>query len=183
MYVWSKKHCQNKKVLLCERKKHTARTYQVSHHLLSYPGRGGTPSLAGEEGVPHPWLGVLHSWLGAVPHPWLGVPHPGYTPSWPGQGVPCPGVPPTLIRDWGTPWEGTWDQSLGYPQKGHGTSRSIMRWRWGTPWVWTDRHLWKQYLPVILRTRVVIMDERNKTISWGDLFWIFVQYTSGWIWY
>ena len=33
------------------------------------------------------------------------------------------------------------------PWKGHGTSGSIMGWRWGTlPCVWTDRHLWKEYL-------------------------------------
>ena len=37
------------------------------------------------------------------------------TPSLAGE-VPCPRYP----------WEGTWDQSLGYPQKRHGTSGSIM---------------------------------------------------------
>ena len=88
---------------------------------------------------------------GAVPHPDLarGATHPvlvrGYQ-SWPGQGVPCHGLPPPPTRtevtpwDWGTlqdwdnPWEGTWDQLLGNPPpKGHGASGSIMEWRWGTP--------------------------------------------------
>ena len=34
----------NKKILLRERKRHTAAAYQVPH-LLFYPGGGGTPSL------------------------------------------------------------------------------------------------------------------------------------------
>ena len=116
-------------------------------------------------------------------------PIPGGIPS-PSWGTPCPdlgggtsslaGGTPSLAEDtssltggttslargvpgWGTPWEGTWDQSLGYPWKGHGASGSIKGWRWGTPekghetsgsimgWdgvphMWTDRHLWKQYL-------------------------------------
>ena len=56
-----------------------------------------------------------------------GYPSPGWHPDLAGGGgVSHPGVPPAW--DWGTPiWEncippeGTWDQSLGTPQKGHGT--------------------------------------------------------------
>ena len=70
----------------------------------------------------------------------MGYPHPdlawGATPSLAGR-YHHRGVPPS--------WPGTsqWD----IPQKGHGTSGSIMGWRsrWGTiaPWVWTD---WKHNL-------------------------------------
>ena len=71
----------------------------------------GTPSLAG--GYP-----ILA---------WWGYPIPS-------QGVPYLGLP--LSR------EGTWDQSLGYtPLKGHGTSRSIMRWKWGT----SQERTWDQW--------------------------------------
>ena len=64
---------------------------------------------------------------------------------WPGpDGGTYPGLGYPVL---GYPWDGTWDQSLGYPhgmelgpvtgvpQKGHGTSGSIMGWRWGTPGV------------------------------------------------
>ena len=62
----------------------------------------------------------------------------------PGQGVPHPEVP--LPGMGYRPMEGTWDQSLGYPpQKGHGTSGSIMRWRWGIP-LRLDVN-WNYYLP------------------------------------
>ena len=59
--------------------------------------------LAGGGGTP------VISWLkGTLVLPWMGIP------------LPRSGVSP-----------GTVDQSLGYPQKGHGTSVSIMGWRWG----------------------------------------------------
>ena len=74
------------------------------------------------------------------------------TPTWnwippPGTGVPPPktGLPPLL--DWGTPPLPPPRSDLGqitgvFPQKVHGTSGSIMGWRWGTPPpTWTDRHL------------------------------------------
>ena len=98
--------------------------------------QSGTRSLEEVSFVPHVWnifrillhnLQLLILWrprnnlskcnyLGGVPHPWWGIPQscPGGTLSWPCQAVPHPdraggtgtGVPP---------WEGTWDQSLGYP--------------------------------------------------------------------
>ena len=84
----------------------------------------------------------------------------GYIHSWAGRylilSLPV-GVPhPVLAKwDWGTPGrdlepvtgvlpERTWDQwkyygmEMGYPQKGHGTSGSIMGWRWGTPPYWCE---------------------------------------------
>ena len=97
----------NKKVVLCERKRFIVRCVaSTSSVLLSYRGGGGG-----------------------------GYPIPGHP--WPG---------------WGTHW------------KGHGTSGSIMGWRWGTPpWVWTDWRLWKQYLPIVLRTRAVITEKTDTT--------------------
>ena len=98
-------------------------TYQVLH-LLSYPGGGGnTPSLAR-----------------------------GCTTSLAEGGIPslAAGYPMLLppIWDWGTPHLGAWDtppprkdmglvevlwDGDGVPQEGHGTSESIMGWRWGKP--------------------------------------------------
>ena len=105
--------------------------YQILH-LLSYPG--DTPSL----GVPHPLM-----W---VPHPWTGVPHPSWGLPLPSQGV-LPG------QDWGTPWEGTWDQFLGYPLgKGPGTSHWVPPPRCG----WT--HTCENITFPILRMRAVIIN-------------------------
>ena len=56
----------NKKVLPCERKRHTASTRSV---VLS--GAGYPPPIPGQ-GVPHGTPPVL-TWLG-VPHPKMGVP-------------------------------------------------------------------------------------------------------------
>ena len=122
----------NQKVVLHERKRHTARhVASTPPAVLYHPRRGGcTPSLA--RGL---YLVM------------------GYPLSWPGLGVPRLGVPP--IWDWDTlPWEGTHDKSLGYPPKGHGTSWSIMGYPQkghGTSGSIMRRcgqtHLWKQYLP------------------------------------
>ena len=105
-----------KKVLLRERKRHTAH-WVVSAHSAVCLGEGGTS-------VPAEGVTPVLFWSG-------GIPVLGYPPPPVGTGVhPPPG------QDWGTPrkdlgpetWERTWD--------------------WGTPLrVWTDRHLWKQYLP------------------------------------
>ena len=51
------------------------------------------------------------------------------------------------------PVEILWDRDR-VPQKGHGTSGSIMGWRWGTPGV--DRL--KTLPSVVLRTRAVVND-------------------------
>ena len=81
-------------------------------------------------GVPHPWMRLPHLWTWGHPIPGWGIP-----PSGPNQGTPCldlTGISPHLdlagvqppVRDLGAvtglppaSWEGTWDQSLGYPQK------------------------------------------------------------------
>ena len=49
---------------------------------------------------------------------------------------------------------------MGYPWKGHGTSGSIMGWRWGIR-PWTDRPKYKHYLPVVPHTRVVTIQRRK----------------------
>ena len=54
--------------------------------------------------------------------------------------------------DWGVPR--SWDQKPGkergtrvLPRKDLGPETWKKTWDWSTPLVWTDRHLWKQYLP------------------------------------
>ena len=147
------------------------RKYSICCPILE--GGGGYPIPGWGEGYPIPGQG-------GYPIPgWREYPIPGSG----GYPIPGSGGTPyltggTLSWDWGTPWEGTWDQWLWYPLgrdlwpvtgvppwKGHGTSGSIMGWRWGNPLpapppptqLWTDRHLWKQFLPVVLPTRPVNM--------------------------
>ena len=77
-----KKYCQNKKVLLRERKRHTARC------VLSTPSvvlPGYPPSCCPTWVPPHPDLGGV---------PYLGTPWAGYPP-W--QGTPWAGYPPGRI--------------------------------------------------------------------------------------
>ena len=66
---------------------------------------------------------VVLSWEGGVAHP--GVPHPTRD-----------GVPPRMgyspARTGVPPGKGPGTSHRGTPQKGHGTSESIMGWRWGT---------------------------------------------------
>ena len=131
------------------------------HRGLLHPWSGGTlssvpPSILTRlgVGVPHPWLGgypvlrypiwtgVPPSWPGWEGTPSLagGYPFLVYPPGWvcqSGTGVPCEkdmGPVEVLCVGDGVP---LW--------KGHVTSGSIMGWRWGIPYVWTDRQLWKQY--------------------------------------
>ena len=106
------KFIMNKKVLLREPKRHTARRVASPWEVGTYLGQGG-PTLAGRRG----------NYLGRGYLPWS---RGGYLPWWLGG----------TYLGWG-----------GYPP-----------WPWGStpPQVWTDRHLWKQYLPVVLRTRAVI---------------------------
>ena len=131
----------------------------VTHPWMEYPpnpdlaGGGGTPSLTRVtpswpvQGVPHHWPGYNHPDLaeGYPIHGWairillcqegtrslVTVPQFG-----PGLGTPCLNLarvpqPPSGPGQ-GTPQEGTWNQSLWYPQKGYGTSWSIMGWRRGS---------------------------------------------------
>ena len=125
-----------------------------------YPiqGLGGTRSHVWRETLSQVWgLGYPIPCPGGTLSHVRGVPHPR-------SGQRVPGVPLPDLR-WGTPsqtWDGvppgqTWDEvppparpGIGYPpllsRPGRGTS---------PPQMLTDRHLWKQYLPVILRMRAV----------------------------
>ena len=135
----------NKKVLLRERKRHTARC------VASPWGGGGLPTLAGGVptlGYPFPlsWPGQRGTYLGQ------GVPTMEYSlpPSWPGWGD-------TYLE-----WGGGGVPTLGYPLP-------VLTWLGGgvptlvrvplSPGV--DRQLWIQYLPVVLRTREVIINKSN----------------------
>ena len=110
----------SKKVLLCERKRHTARRIASTRYAaLSNPdlvggGTQGTPHHPDLVwGVPHPDLvrGVpptIQTWLGgtlSTPtiQTWDGVTPPLHLDL--GQGTPRPetGVPPYLDLRWGTP--------------------------------------------------------------------------------
>ena len=111
---------QNKKVLLHERKRHTARRIASTRYAS---GGGGLPHPVMVGGDPiQSWLGgyPIQSWWG-VPHPvMVGVPHPVMvggtlgTPSRPGQGgYHGSGVPPTIHT-----WDGvppTHRPETGYP--------------------------------------------------------------------
>ena len=100
--------------------------------------RWGTPSDL-RWGTPQTWDGVPpRTWDGVPPRPEMGYP-PYLDLGW-GTPLPGPGMghPPYLDLGWGTPPTQTWD----------GVS---------PPEMLRDRHLWKQYLPVILRMRVVII--------------------------
>ena len=200
----------NKKVLLRERKRHTARCVANTPYVVltgyppGYPVRypPGYPVRYPPGGVPGqvPPQGVRVSPLGGYPdpvrYPPRGVPGPSQVP--PG-GVPSQ-VPP--LGGPGTPWGGTQTPPGGtrsgppggypvryppggypvrYPPRGgtrSGPPRGGTRTppggctrsgtppggtRSGTPPppLWTDKHQWKQYLPVVLRTRAV-------TTSWYE---------------
>ena len=109
-------HCWNiyinKKVLLRERKRHTARRVvsTPSVILTGYP-----PVLTWPRGVPCQGGTLLGGTLLGVPY--LGTPHPG--PGAPCQGVPCLGVPCRGYPTWVPPaWPGVpcWEGTLpGYP--------------------------------------------------------------------
>ena len=144
----------------CEQESPPAWTQETYHPPSSKYSLFGL-SRRGRYPHPWPgWVPILgtHSDLArGIPHTWLGE---GVPPSWPGQGVPYQwgstttwGTPiltwlqglgyPILGTTYPTPgtWvppERKWDQwkyygmQMSYPQKGHGTSGSIMVWRWGT---------------------------------------------------
>ena len=132
----------NKKVLLRERKRHAARHVASARSaVLSWPGGGVPQSWTG--GYPIlTWRGVHHPDLAGrgYPSPVMAVGGGGGTTvlSWLWSGTPVltwpVGYP--LPAGLGYPPERTWDQC---PGKEAGTGVP--------PGVWTDRHLWKQYLP------------------------------------
>ena len=125
----------NKKVLLRERKRHTAR--RVANARIQWWRRGrGTPSSHGGRGV-YPISGLvggypIQSWWWGVPHPRSGgVPHPAMGGT---QGTPQPdlgwvppsqtwdGVPPQPDLGWGNPQA---RPGMGYPP--------YLDLGWGTP--------------------------------------------------
>ena len=114
----------------------------------SYLGQGaGGTYLSQGGGTYLRWYAPILTWLGRVPTlvggTYLGVP----PLSWPGWGVPTLGYPPDLARD----------TYLGVPPSWPGLRGYLP---WGTPppprQGWTDGHLSKQYLSIVLRARVVI---------------------------
>ena len=101
------RHKSNKKVLLRERKRHTARHVASARYVTvrggyPVPGLGGVPHPRSRGGLPHPRLGGTPS---QVQGGYL-IPGPGGTPSRPCQGgtpsLPSPGVYP-IPGPWGVP--------------------------------------------------------------------------------
>ena len=157
--------CQNKKVLLRERKRHTAHRVASTPYvvLTGYPPGQGTPparvppwpGYPPSQGTPRPGYppgqGTPHQGtpLARVPPtrvpPWPGYPQPGYPPPGypPSQGTPPPGYPP------GWTWQGTPPAGPGRvpPRAAPWHSGKCCKALWDTgtlPKVWTD---WKHYLP------------------------------------
>ena len=140
----------NKKVLLRERKRHTARRVASTHYAaLSNPDRvwGGYP---------------IQTWLGGTPGtPQTGMGYPpemGYPPR-PGMGYPLTWdrVPLYLDLGWGTPLPRPGmvypppRPEMGYPPPPPRPEMGYF------PCGQTHRHVSKHYLPVVLRTRAVII--------------------------
>ena len=114
----------------------------------TYLGQG-VPTLAREY---LPWPGGTYPGWGYLPWPggtYLDLPWPGEYLPWLG-GTYLGWRVPTLAGGY-PPWPGgTYLGQGGYP-----------------PQVWTDRHLWKQYLPVVLRTRAVKIIMRHISTKTG----------------
>ena len=125
---------QNKKVLLQETARDVPRAAYTVHGLFCW--RGGTLS----------WPDQASGYL--IPILVIGTPSTpdlaggGGTPSWPGWGTPSwPGQVGTSFLSWlrgGTPSWSNQGRTPSWPgwdtfRKGHGTSGSIVGWRWGTP--------------------------------------------------
>ena len=119
----------NKKVLLCDRKRHTTRCAVSTCSSLS--GERGTPSPSWGEGCSVPDGEVPQSQMGGGVLQ-LGYPSPrpgGYPVS--ARGTPVPGKdlgPETKERSW----------DWGTPRKDLGIETRERTWDWGTP-LWTDR--------------------------------------------
>ena len=191
--IYSYENRQNKKVLLRERKRHTARCVANTPYvvLTGYPpSLGGTrtplgvPSLVPPRGGPSqvPPQGAVpgqETPPGGYPDPPGGYPvwYPpgGYPVRYPPGGYPDPpggtqsgrgtqtppggtqsGTPPGSTRS-GTPlWGGTQTPCGGTrTPRGYLTGPDLTGPGPPLPPLWTDKHLWKQYLPVVLRTRAV----------------------------
>ena len=107
---------------------------------MGYPLAGVPPP----PGMGTPWPGLMGSTWGGVP--------PGQVWGSTQGGVPPDRVPPPLARSdrgylrWGTSPAGP----------GQGTLPPVDRQIDG----WMDRHVWKHYLPVVLRTRSIKINYR-----------------------
>ena len=156
----------NKKVLLREQKRHT--DYSVSSTPLAVLSQGEGGRYLG---VPLPHLdlargiGTLGRGLGTLryPAPPLG---PGQGGRYLVGGGRYLGVPPLLVETLpgGGRYLGQGIGALAYPSLLSGPDRGVGTLAGGgvrylgvppPPWVWTDRHLWKQSLTVVLCTRSV----------------------------
>ena len=152
-------YIQNKKVLLHERKRHTARHVASTPYVIltgypqaGYPPGQGTP----QQGIPpagYPQEGTPCHGTPLAGYPPPGYPPPGYPPC---QGTPLAGLgkvpPPSCPMAF---WEML--QSImgyGYPPPPLWTDRLMDGWK--------DRRVSKHYLPVVLRTRAL------KLFIWHD---------------
>ena len=153
----------NKKVLLRERKRHTARRVASTPYvvLTGYPPPPRVPPWQGTPpaGYP-PWQGTppgrVPPWQGT---PWLGTPRqgtplPGYPPR---QGTPLPGYPPS--------W--TWQGNL--PWLPHGILGNVAK-HYGirVPPLWTDRQTCVKTLPSRRTTYAGGNNDHNND-RWGIL--------------
>ena len=118
------------------------RMLSTKYSLWCLVSRGEGPPVLSWSGYPS---SVLTWGCPSCPGPggtWVPplLPRTGVPPTW-DCGTPCLhlGTPleRTLNQSLGYPLERTWDQwkyyGVGYPQRGHGTSVSIIGWRWVTP--------------------------------------------------
>ena len=130
----------NKKALLRERKRHTARCVVSTPSLPpSWPGRGGG------------------GYLTRVPP--QGTPPARYPPR-PGYPSPRPGYPPPGWTWQGTPPAAPW----------HSGKCCKALWDMGTPPGVNKLTKWNHYFPVVLRTRAVTINRNNCVICKTDSF-------------
>ena len=139
----------NKKVLLRERKRHTARRVASTPYvvLTGYPPTRVPPWPGYPPGRVPPHQGTPPA---RVP-PWPGYPQ-GYPPS---QGTPLPGYPPGQGTPPARPGRVP-PPPPGCPMAFWEMLQSIMGYG-SPPWIdrLMDRRVSKHYLPVVLRTRAV----------------------------
>ena len=136
-HVWSQIYRKHKKVLLHQCKRHSVPVGGTPSHPGTWPGSGVPPSQVWMWGYPILLMGVPYPADRGVP------PEMGYPPSRPGKGTPSH---LDLGREYPSTW--TWEGSLPLPLHGPGKGLPpAWTWEGGTPQMWTDRHLWKQYLP------------------------------------
>ena len=129
-----------KKVLLRERKRHTARRVVSTPSVVltppSWPGGvpcWGVPYLGTlQQGTPYPGRGVPY--LGT---PWQGTPHPDLARGYPTLVPPWQGTPQLDLAGYppGWTWQGTPPRCLSHGILGNGAKHYGI---WVPPQVWTD---------------------------------------------